>query len=170
MRVLDVAATAGVVVLAGVVAVRSGRSRMRRALAAMPPPQRPEVQPATADEVGLLDEHRATYFGDRWDVPAVASAVQVPTPVGQPCGLCGEPIQAGGRGWMRGAMREGDDGRLAAVVVLHHAECELLTIAGHLWGVCGCHGFDTSHASALELWRRIHDHEPMPTGKENDHE
>lgn len=163
------AGVVGVAVLAGVVALRSGRARMRRALAAAPPTPQPEVQPATIAGLALLDDHRAAYFGDRWDVPATEHAVRVPTPVGQPCGLCGEPIHDGDRGWMRGAMREGDDGRLAAVVVPHHAECELRTITGHLWGVCGCHGFDTSHASALELWRRIHGHEPTPARKGNDH-
>lgn len=149
------AATLGTVAvlagMAGTAVLLAGTRRMRRAFVAAVPqdgPARPDVQPATPAEQALLDEHRAAHFGEPWDFPAVDHAVQVPTPIGQHCGLCGEPIQAGDRGWMRGAMSSSDDGRMVAAVIPHHAECELLTIAGHLWGVCDCYGWDTSRRQA----------------------
>jgi hypothetical protein len=83
------------------------------------------------------------FFGERWDAPAVEDAVQVPTPVGEVCQYCGEPIAAGDRGWVR------------APQVWAHTECEMLGIVGHLYGVCSCSGFDESRAAALVLLGRI---------------
>ncbi len=36
-----------------------------------------------------------------------------------------------------------------------HVECQALPVVGHQYGVCGCAGFDTSRASARELWGRL---------------
>jgi len=94
------------------------------------------------------------FFGEPWGVPALDGAAQAPTPVGRPCVLCGEPVQAGDRGWIRGHLAAGPDGQPVARVVPHHAECELLSVAGHLVGVCSCTGWDSGRDAAREAWRR----------------
>ena len=95
---------------------------------------------------------RATrFFGQRWDAPRVDDAVQVPTPVGRPCSYCKEPVQAGDRG----LLRRSDDGLLASTIEPVHAECELLDIFGHDFGICGCTGYDHNRASARLVWNRV---------------
>ncbi len=79
------------------------------------------------------------FFGDRWDAPQVdPPATQVPTPVGQACLHCAEPIAAGDRGLLRLAVRvEG------AAVEPVHMECDLRMTLGdmnHLTGQCLCAG------------------------------
>lgn len=81
------------------------------------------------------------FFGERWDAPQVdPPAVQVPTPVGETCLHCGEPIGGGvgDRGLLRLAIRA--DG---AGIEPVHMECDLrMTLGGldHLAGRCLCTG------------------------------
>lgn len=93
----------------------------------------------------------AEYFGPRWHAPALTGAVGVPTPVGRSCLWCGVPVAVGDRGWMRPLVQA--DGTVA--VGPSHAECELLSVAGHLVGVCPCTGWGSGRAAALEAWRRL---------------
>jgi hypothetical protein len=154
--VIPDAAAVGVLVLAGLAAAAAmlaGNRRIRRALATAEQPAGPAPGPAHLE----VPPHAC--FGPpppRSDGdPEVR---QVPTPVGKPCELCSEPVAAGDRGWMRPTIRE-DSGRRTVTVVPHHAECELLTVAGHLFGVCDCTGWAghgrACRAAALELHRRI---------------
>lgn len=92
------------------------------------------------------------YFGEAWDVPALDYATQAETPVGAACGCCSEAVAAGDVGWIRAAFDTATGPRPYVL----HAECELLGIVGHLFGVCSCTGFDTtSREAARELWRRV---------------
>lgn len=84
------------------------------------------------------------FFGDRWDAPQVdPPAEQVPTPVGQVCLHCTEPIEAGDRGLLRLAIRTG-----GASIEPTHMECDLrMTLGGmdHLAGRCSCTGRGHEH-------------------------
>ena len=61
------------------------------------------------------------------------------------CLMCGEPITD-----LRPQPVDTMDGPRTA-----HRECLLLNTIGHTFRVCGCHGFGTDHAAALELLRRM---------------
>lgn len=161
---------ATIVGLATASGVLSGLRRMRRAVAAAGVDLRSEPAaeplPPSTDR-GTHGPHvGAVYFGQPWGVPALDGATQAPTPTGQPCATCGVPIAASDQGWLRPALRA-EGGRTVAEVVAQHRECELLGIVGQTFGACDCYGFDTSRASALELWRHIHHHRSAET--ENDH-
>lgn len=95
------------------------------------------------------------FFGERWDAPIVDDAVQVKTPVGQFCYACGEAIAADDRGFIRNAMRLGEDDKLYGSSEPVHAECDLRGIAGHEVGVCHCTGYDDSRATAQLVWQRV---------------
>jgi hypothetical protein len=93
------------------------------------------------------------YFGEHWGTSRLAGGVQVRTPVGQPCIRCQDTIAAGDQGILT-AYLHGDGN---ATMVPLHAECELIAILGHDFGVCSCTGYDTtSHDAARDLWRRFH--------------
>lgn len=97
----------------------------------------------------------ALFFGDRWDAPLVDDAVQVPTPVGQFCFNCTEPVAEGDRGLIRRVVRM-VDGQPVGSDEPTHAECDLIGVLGHQMGVCSCTGYDTSsRAAARLLWRRV---------------
>lgn len=94
----------------------------------------------------------AIYFGPPWDAPAVEHATQGPTPVGQPCITCTDPIAPGERGWLRPALLATGAAGLHPI----HAECELAALVGHIVRVCSCHGFTPgTRATAREAWRRF---------------
>jgi hypothetical protein len=99
----------------------------------------------------------AVFFGERWDAPIVDEAVQVPTPVGTECLGCGEPVVDGDRGFIRVVLLR--SGSHTAPV---HAECDMLGVMGHQYGVCSCTGFGTGRAAARELWRRVGDRRGRP--------
>ena len=95
------------------------------------------------------------YFGEPWGVPALAHAIPVSTPIGQPCLGCGECVADGDRGWMRGYVKDiTPDGHVIRSVVPIHAECELRSVVGHMVGVCRCTGHDASRATARLVWER----------------
>lgn len=85
-------------------------------------------------------------FGQRWDAPVADDAPIVETPIGRPCLGCGEPIAEGDRGLMTVYVSESEPS-----VEPFHAECQMLGIIGHVFGVCGCTGHDHSRASAMVL-------------------
>lgn len=95
------------------------------------------------------------FFGARWDAPMVDTAVQVPTPVGQACYVCGDPIADGDRGLVRGRIRTDGDGKPAGSAMPVHAECDMLGVIGHLYGVCGCSGHGSTRAAGLLLLERL---------------
>ncbi|MGC2652293.1 MAG: hypothetical protein WA317_01535 [Mycobacterium sp.] len=84
------------------------------------------------------------FFGERWDAPVCDDARQVSTPVGEPCWRCEELIVEGDQGFVQPLVRVVGD----VVLVCIHRACMVAE-------VCGCTGFDRSHASALEAQRRF---------------
>ena len=92
------------------------------------------------------------YFGQRWDVPATDGAVQVPTPVGVPCGFCEMPTEEGDRGFMLWALRLDDDDEPRTEQVPWHRECLLVSTSGHVVGCCACGGeYDTDTPTGRRL-------------------
>lgn len=72
------------------------------------------------------------YFGRRYpNLPIYDEAQEVPTPVGEPCIWCQEPIE------------DGDDGQLYNTGLVTHVECLLRQVVGgvnHQLGRCSCCG------------------------------
>lgn len=87
------------------------------------------------------------YFGEPWDVPAVQYAGRCATPVGSPCLTCGERVVEGDRGWMMPVLQGSD----FPTVEAQHAECQLLGVVGHEYGVCTCTGYDTTSREAARV-------------------
>lgn len=86
------------------------------------------------------------YFGVRWDAPAFEDAPELPTPVGERCLLCDEPIREGESGIVIGYV--GAD--LEPGVAPEHIECFLRSILGsvsHLEKRCSCYGGSDSHGT-----------------------
>ena len=82
------------------------------------------------------------FFGARGDAPIYDDATQVPTPIGQACYDCREPITDGDDGWIRpyGYRPDGasDPNDLVWRLAPIHRECDLLLVLGHLVSVCPC--------------------------------
>jgi hypothetical protein len=95
------------------------------------------------------------YFGRPWGAAALDGATRVPTPVGDECLRCRELIAADDQGWIRVAVTRMDDsGDLVGCSKPIHVECDFIGVAGHLFGVCACTGFDTSTRHAARVaWR-----------------
>lgn len=88
------------------------------------------------------------FFGERWDAPRVDDAIHVPTPVGDPCLYCREPIEAADRGVLVTYADRDVDGELVGGIAPVHMECDLrmnLGTAGHLRGDCTCRKPMTVH-------------------------
>ena len=96
------------------------------------------------------------FFGERWDAPVVDDATRVPTPAGQQCYDCAEPIGNGDRGFLRGVTRMGDDGQPVGSVEPIHAECDLRGVMGHQVGICGCTGHEYGRQTARLVWERVY--------------
>lgn len=79
------------------------------------------------------------YFGQPWDAPFIDDAEQIPTPVGEPCLACEEPIAEGDQGVVMPYVYLGPDGKPATRSVAEHRECMLLGLLGHVAGTCFCH-------------------------------
>jgi hypothetical protein len=78
------------------------------------------------------------YFGERWDAPAFDDAIEMPTPVGETCGLCEEPVEADDSGTIQQFYAGGVLGPRPV-----HIECWLrqgLGSPAHLRGECSCSG------------------------------
>lgn len=65
------------------------------------------------------------WFGETWHAPACEPQLEVPTPVGETCLWCDEPIDEGHRGFTQRYY----DGKTATVVPMH-LECSLRQIMG----------------------------------------
>lgn len=83
-------------------------------------------------------EPRVYYFGRWWDAPAFDDAIEAPVPVGEPCGLCPEPIAEGDSGtWQVFGLSGGLAGRPV------HIECWIrqgLGSPAHVQHRCSCTG------------------------------
>lgn len=93
-------------------------------------------------------------FGGSWTADG-GHDVAVPTPVGQPCLWCGEPIAEGDQGQVMPVVQ--GDGR-GAVLRPAHRECVLRSVMGsvaHMEGRCSCFGGDDpDDVDGGSGWRR----------------
>ncbi len=89
------------------------------------------------------------WFGESWDAPVCHETPHVPTPVGEPCAWCGEPITANDRGvliWRLEIKKVVTYRSLHASPGGHrpwHVECNFRAIAGsvgHQKRRCSCFG------------------------------
>lgn len=91
------------------------------------------------------------YFGERWDAPAFQEAVEIDTPVGEPCGFCEVKIKIGDQGTTMPFMY--DKGSAVRSV---HLGCMLRSVLGspdHLLGRCSCfpsHSMEDRHMPESE--------------------
>jgi hypothetical protein len=98
---------------------------------------------------------RTQFFGKRWDAPIVDDAEQVLTPVGLTCYDCGHAIEANDQGFLRPYVYAADeDGPLIAELRPIHRGCDMAGVAGHVFGVCSCTGWDDYYEAGKELVRR----------------
>lgn len=77
------------------------------------------------------------FFGRRYSSPVYEEAEEAPTPVGMPCGHCGEVIAPGDDGWLIPHFGTAD----CDPVVFHDA-CHMRSIVGsvaHQAGLCSCY-------------------------------
>ena len=95
------------------------------------------------------------FFGERWDAPVVDDAVPTPTPVGQVCYDCCEPVVDGDRGFVRVVARMVGGKLTGGSAEPVHAECDLRSVVGHDVGICPCTGYDRTRASAKLVWERV---------------
>lgn len=104
--------------------------------AALPPPCRPRLREARpVAEVGA----KMRFFGpEPWGPARDGEAVMVPSPIGELCSWCDEPILAGESGCITPYL--GKDG---TELQLQHRECLARTMmgsVGHQRGKCPCFG------------------------------
>jgi hypothetical protein len=95
----------------------------------------------------------SVFFGRPW-LAGQPDYQQQPTPVGDLCVECGEPIGDSDSGTWCVVTDHGDNPQAVPV----HAECQPLSIIGHAFGICVCTdyaGLPTRRAAALELRRRM---------------
>lgn len=99
------------------------------------------------------------FFGELWDAPRFDAGgglrpLPKPTPTGEECSQCKEPIAEGDRGTWGFVLEGPAQFKLRPV----HAECEMLSSIGHTLGVCGCTdygGTTTRREAALLLLERL---------------
>lgn len=100
------------------------------------------------------------WFGKAYGAPYEGEAPHVPTPTGEPCAWCDEPIAATDDGMLIPHLGEG-------LRVWHYA-CNMRSIVGgvnHLRGVCTCYGGTASDdpkmtkreaaQAALNYWQAL---------------
>lgn len=76
------------------------------------------------------------YFGDHWGAPMLDGLRQVPTPIGEPCFFCSEPIEEGDAGLFT-TVHYTDNTRVQPI----HRECNLRMVVGslgHQRRTCSC--------------------------------
>lgn len=102
------------------------------------------------------------FFGEPWASAVCDYGEQVPTPVGEDCLLCDEPIVASDRGLMMTGER---GGRWSLLPI--HRECELRSVIGgiehltagpHAVGSCYEGATLTYRQSALQAWDWVQQH------------
>jgi hypothetical protein len=110
-------------------------------------------------------------FGEPWKANMCEGATVVPTPVGQPCLHCDEPIDDGDQGVIHTTLfLHGNDGEPVAEPV--HRECDMRAVLGsigHLTMRCPCEGGDyddppgmTRREAALLVKAWVDEHGPGP--------
>lgn len=96
-------------------------------------------------------------FGDWGDGPRARDpgVVFLGTPVGVPCERCETPIRMGDVGEYMRCIGTGDNGENEILPV--HRECLLMSVLGHLYGVCSCSDYLglSQREAAIELARRV---------------
>lgn len=101
-------------------------------------------------------KHGNPLFGDEWEGTPRGDdpdAFMTDAPVGEPCTLCGAPVQADDSGELMLSLEQPMMLRIVAL----HVECSLLTVLGHDLGVCSCTrwaGAATVREAAIEAMRR----------------
>lgn len=86
------------------------------------------------------------YFGEKWHAPVCEIEEQVPTPVGESCMWCREPILDGEQGFVRRNLAYEEkpaSNRFRFTATAVHRECDLRAIIGgiaHFEGRCTCCG------------------------------
>lgn len=112
---------------------------------------------------GLLD--RPPFFGEPWPSGVCDTGVQVPTPVGELCVNCDEPIEEGQQGTFIGVMRDAQRVSFQP----SHKECSLRAVLGGIAHIrktpdCPCQGGNdpdggySRRDSALLVWEWIREH------------
>lgn len=83
------------------------------------------------------------YLFGGWDLAVLDAGTLVAAPLGEPCGLCGQPIGVDDQGYLRPVL--GTAAGMARIRAVH-ADCETVRvqIARHDHGVCTCAGWDTT--------------------------
>lgn len=117
------------------------------------------------------------FFGDRWDAPAFDDAIQMPVPIGDPCGYCGIEIVEGDSGTFQHFF---EMEQKAALMRPLHIECWFRAGMGspaHMRGECSCKGsvepeddrnwYEQGTESirifkAGEAWFQVEDKDPWP--------
>lgn len=108
--------------------------------------------------------HFGTFFGEPWPSGVCDEGTQVPTPVGETCELCSEPIEENDQGTFIGALR-GEEGNLVGILAPVHRECSLRSVIGgighlqnHMRWCIGANDPDGGYsyrASSLRVWRWV---------------
>lgn len=100
------------------------------------------------------------YFGQPWDAPFISDATEAPTPVGERCLECNEPVVDGDQGVIMPYSYVGENGKPAHRMAAEHRGCFLLGVMGHLAGTCFCHndkGTIRERGLATVAWaERVH--------------
>lgn len=100
---------------------------------------------------------RCSFFGDPWPSGICEYGQRVATPVGHPCAMCKEPIEAHHQGTFLGI--------LSCYLTPVHRECSLRSVIGGIGHLEDCakwckelhdpDGGRSYRQSALEVWKRI---------------
>lgn len=80
------------------------------------------------------------YFGEKWDAPNTDNADRASTPVGAECDVCQRKIRMGDQGFL--------------IPTPAHRGCLMATTTGHMFGICGCTGFEDTYEAGMEIIRR----------------
>lgn len=100
------------------------------------------------------DQVLTIYFGPAWSDHMLHRAQRVPTPLGDRCFLCEEPVIENDRGLIKGVARMGRDGDPYGDITPIHIECDVYPIIGHAVGVCHCTGYPPNRDAAKLAWQR----------------
>lgn len=101
------------------------------------------------------------FFGEPWTSPLCTGGTQYPTPVGEDCEVCHQPIRAGDQGALVWAMVD----PLAPVRLPHHRECVLRVMVGGIGHIVDCEFWCQLHqdgdaglslrSSAVKVWEHF---------------
>lgn len=110
-------------------------------------------------------------FGAVPDIPAYEDASRVPVPVGQPCGLCDEPIGENEGGTLMPRLYPRGEGSVRSAVEPVHHECSARNALGglaHQLRMCLCFGGGphdfaglTRRQEARVVWALVNTYGPV---------